>query len=197
MARCIRRLSAGTDADQLNRAASKLQDMPFIIDETPAINGDQLTDIARKYQKDQGIDVVLIDHLGKLRGKGNSIYEQRTEISGKVADMQKILNVPVIAAHQLKRPTGNVGALPAITDLRDSGWIEADARQIVLLHRPYYHFQIGQTQEEADKHELCLIVGKNNHGTTGRTKVYCDMSRYYIGDPPTTEPTKGSWHDVY
>ena len=194
--RAIVRLAGGRTAPQLAAGATKAKDLDIWIDETAGISADGLSALCRSYVKHHGVDIILLDHLGKIREPGNSPYERATNASGKVADIQKNLGVPLIAASQLRRQKGNAFDLPSIDDLRDSGMLEADARQIILLHRPHYFFEVGKIDERPDPNEMWLIVGKNNHGKTGRLKVHCEMSQFYIGDQPgTTE--RGTYHDDY
>ena len=52
---------------------------------------------------------------------------------------------------------------PMLSDLRDSGSIEQDADQIIMIHRPYMY--------KPDKHdptEAQWIIGKNRFGRLGR-----------------------------
>jgi replicative DNA helicase len=79
--------------------------------------------------------------------------------------------------------------MPKISDLRDSGWLEADARAIWLLHRPHYYWEAGymdhNSDDEPDEHEMMAILAKNNYGPTGATKLWCKVDTSYIGDEPS------------
>ena len=58
---------------------------------------------------------------------------------------------------------GNAQGKPVVSDLRDSGSIEQDADQIIMIHRPYMY--------KPDKHdptEAQWIIGKNRFGRLGR-----------------------------
>ena len=189
--RAIVRLAGGRDSDQLARGATKVQGLDIWIDDTAGLSASALASRCRSYVKKHGVDVILLDHLGKLREPGNSPYERATNASGKVADIQRNLGIPLIAACQLRRQKGNPTDLPGIDDLRDSGAQEADARQIILLHRPAYFYECGKIDDKPDPNEMWLVVGKSNHGKTGRLKVYCSMKDYYIGDDPRENKTEG------
>ena len=63
----------------------------------------------------------------------------------------------------VEKRAGNAQGKPVVSDLRDSGSIEQDADQIIMIHRPYMY--------KPDKHdptEAQWIIGKNRFGRLGR-----------------------------
>ena len=91
-----------------------------------------------------------------------------SEISAGLKAIAKELSIPVIVLAQLNRDVtkrDGKAAIPKVSDLRDSGSIEQDADQVLLLHRP------SPDDKEADKTEASLIVGKNRFGLTGHIKL--------------------------
>jgi replicative DNA helicase len=68
----------------------------------------------------------------------------------------------VIVAAQLNRgPEQRNDKRPLLSDLRESGAIEADADVVILLHRPDYYDKESERAGEVD-----LIVAKNRNGPT-------------------------------
>jgi replicative DNA helicase len=176
-----------TKAEQalLIGAAEKVHQLPIIIIDQGGMTGDQIRRTAQRYFREGKADLVLVDNLQKIREKGKDLYEITTRASGEMVDMQKALGVPVIALCQLRRPEKQKEVrMPTLGDLRGSGMIEADARRVILLHRPHYYFETGVITEEPDENEIAAIVAKNNYGITGPLRLYIDRLHGYIGDNP-------------
>lgn len=60
--------------------------------------------------------------------------------------------------------------VPRVSDLRDSGSIEQDADQIMLLYRPF------ASDRDADPKEAKVIIGKNRFGSTGHINLEWDAA---------------------
>ena len=113
-------------------------------------------------------DIVFIDYLGLLRGKGESSYERVSKISSDLHVMAQSMGVLVVALAQLNRMgTGE----PDMTHLRDSGQIEQDADVIFILDTP-----------ERDKNgnvlpDRSLYVVKNKDGECGKKRMIFDGAK--------------------
>ncbi len=117
-------------------------------------NASSLSDIVGISHQTEGVQLVVVDYLQRLRiphFKGNR-NELVTEISVALKDVSMMLDVPVIAAAQLNRESEKANRPPTLADLRDSGAIEQDADFVAFLHP-------GKTKEQTD-----LILGKNRSG---------------------------------
>jgi len=90
------------------------------------------------------------------------------EISRNLKIMAKELGVPVVVCAQLNRVTeGASDKRPTMSNLRESGAIEQDADEILLLYRnDYYGEEGGEDQNTAE-----IIIAKNRHGGVGTAKV--------------------------
>lgn len=110
--------------------------------------------------------VVLIDHMHRIQAEGRTPYERASAISLELSILFKQLQVAGVVMAQLNREGPKQGnRRPTMTDLRESGQIEQDADQIILLHREdYYHLD--------DEHYLPtriaeLIIAKYRDGARG------------------------------
>ena len=178
----------GDDYPLVLKAAEMVKALPLMIDDKGGRSGTEVRGAVLRHIDKEGADIVLFDHLGKIREKG-PIYERTTLASNAMADLQKEIGIPFIAACQLSRQENkNQIQLPGLFNLRDSGHIEADARQVILLPRPHYYFQMKMIDEEPDIHELAAIVAKSNYGPTGMINLWCDLAYSYVGDPRVREP---------
>lgn len=141
------------------------------IDETPGITLMELRSRCRRYHKEFGLDMVLIDYLQLMSGGSTNKNESREReisiISGGLKQLAKELKIPVIACAQLNRgPDSRPDKRPKISDLRESGSMEQDADLIMFVYRDEYY---NPNSELAGISEI--IVAKNRHGSVDTIKL--------------------------
>ncbi len=137
------------------------------IDETPSISVMELRSRCRRFQKEKGLDMVIVDYL-QLMGAGGASRGQQSrereisEISMGLKGLAKELNIPVIALSQLNRgPDARPDKRPKMSDLRESGSIEQDADMVFFIYRDEVYNPSSERTGIAE-----LIIGKNRHGAT-------------------------------
>ena len=105
--------------------------------------------------------LIVVDYLQLLRTPRTSRSQTRAELLGEVSRGLKVLareaNACVVAMAQVNREGTKGGAAPTMADLRESGSIEADADQVILLHRP-----------DPEIPEVEALVDKNRWGPVGK-----------------------------
>lgn len=108
-----------------------------------------------------GVKVLFIDHasLMKYPDRKNPRYEQFSEMSNTLQNLQRELQVPLILLAQLGREAE--GKKPTLADLRESGTFEQDADQIWLMHRERAT-DANQTAIETE-----VNIAKNRNGPCG------------------------------
>lgn len=147
------------DFARLSNATNSITGMDFRICDKPAITVGELAMQARAWQADGGIDFIAVDYLTRLHADKPS-QNQVQDIGGIVTALKNLarnLNIPVMVLAQLNRgSTARADKTPVMSDLRDSGVIEQEADQILLLYRP----DDGEGAPE-------IIVDKNRHGECG------------------------------
>lgn len=180
----MRRNLSERDRGRLVHAKERIKALPMRIEENSDITISELAmrcrKIAAEFERDgKSLDIVFVDHMGLLkpstRYSGNRTQEM-SDISNGLRVLAKDLNVAVVALCQLNRGVeGRENKRPTKADLRDSGEIEEDASNVILLYRPLYYLaqQKPETPEDrlalADamkrvRHKLDLIVDKNRNG---------------------------------
>lgn len=133
-----------------------------------------------------GIDLVVIDHLIKVRSSlrgESSKHAQLSQISNDLRELVRNHRIPLLCLTQLRRPQqGQEEKSPELTDLRESGSLEEDADVIALLHRP----------DRTEMHSpASLYIGKNRNGPVGRVSLlYQAMYTRFIPAPEEAP----SWH---
>lgn len=189
--------------DRLEHAASIVERWPLKIDTRPGLTLAQIEAAARRAYRQwerEGIKPgpLIIDHLGKVRPskdrKGNK-HAEVADVSNGVAEMAKRLGVPVVALVQLNRGVeGRDDKRPVLSDLRQAGELEEDARQVVFIYRPEYYLREPTDQEvfeaktkrmtelRAVENQMYWIVEKNSHGPRGQVKTFCEIACSAIRD---------------
>lgn len=125
--------------------------------------------VANHMKTAYGLSAIFIDYLGLLNSDeswNRSRYEKISEISFKLKALAIDLDVPVICACQLNRQTeARVDdRIPRISELRDSGNIEADADTILFLYREDYYEDLKEEaykKGEDIKGKAQIIIGKH------------------------------------
>lgn len=157
-------------------AVRRIKGISFFVDDRPALRIDQIQATARRMVADHGVRCIGVDYLqlANPSSRGASREREVSEISAGLKALAKELNIPVIVLAQLNREVekraGKDAGVPRVSDLRDSGSIEQDADQIMLLYRP------SASDRDADPKEAKVIIGKNRHGSTGYIDLKWDAA---------------------
>jgi replicative DNA helicase len=145
--------------------AAELSAMPITIDDSPGQTVTSIRRAARDIQRNRDdLALIVVDYLQLVRPSDPKVNrsEQIGEISRGLKLLARETGACVVAMAQVNREgarQGNIG--PRMSDLRESGSIEADADQVILMHQP--------NEETA---ELELIVDKNRHGPRGVARLH-------------------------
>src|SRR5437762_6577442 len=156
-----------SDWTRLTSAAGRLSEAPIFIDDSPNLTVLEARAKARRMKAEHGLDLVIIDYLQLMRGRGNLDNRQQeiAEISRSLKALAKELTVPVVALSQLSRAVETrEQKKPQLSDLRESGALEQDSDLILFLYRPAMY------RDDLPEHERNIaevIVGKQRNGPTG------------------------------
>jgi replicative DNA helicase len=125
-----------------------MSQMPFIIDDTPALSIAGLRTRARRLKRMHNLKLLVVDYLQLVRGNSamsaNNRVQEVSEITQGLKAIAKELDIPVIALSQLSRQVENRGVkprdkIPQLADLRESGSIEQDADVVMFIFREEYY----------------------------------------------------------
>lgn len=112
--------------------------------------------IATSHKARHGLDVIGIDHIQYITPYVRPRLDRNGTIavySSSICNMLKDLDCAGIVASQFARNAEKENRKPRLSDLRDSGTIEQDCRQALLLYR--------------DGQDHIIEVAKNNFGPSG------------------------------
>lgn len=158
-----------SDWPKLTRAAGKLSEAPFYIDDTPALSVLEMRAKARRLKREQGLGMIVVDYLQLMRGlsSGESREREISEISRGLKALAKELSVPVIALSQLNRSVeSRTDKRPQLSDLRESGAIEQDADVIAFIYRDEVYNKATPDRGVAE-----IIIGKQRNGPIGTARL--------------------------
>jgi replicative DNA helicase len=120
----------------------------------------------RVHQNPQGpLGLIIIDYLQLMRPdeRAANRVEQVGQMSRGLKTLARELHVPVIALSQLSRAVEqHAEKKPLLSDLRESGQIEADADLIMFIYREDANLPDSGRPGEAD-----IIIAKHRHGPVG------------------------------
>jgi replicative DNA helicase len=129
-------------------------------------------------EKKKGVDLVVIDHLQLMSAPGHKDNRvgELTEITRSLVNLAKDINAPILCLSQINRSNEkNSDKRPLLSDLKESGSIEQDADQVMMIYRDQYYDKDGDDWTE-------IIVRKNRHGNVGVARLSYDMARNQFTD---------------
>jgi len=168
-----------TDWPRMTNAVSQLNQKRFLIDDSPGLTVNQIRSRSRKTKKKHGLDLIVVDYLQLMDGKGDNRTQQIEMISRGLKGLAKELKVPVIALSQLNRSLEQrTNKRPMMSDLRDSGAIEQDADLILFVYRDEVY-----NEDSPDKGTAEIIIAKQRNGPIGKVRLvfqghHCRFNNY-------------------
>ncbi|MFA5344609.1 MAG: replicative DNA helicase [Kiritimatiellia bacterium] len=159
-----------------------------------------------RMMRERKVRLLIVDYLQILSEEhGHERWGRTQQVSGLSRGIKNIalqFNVPVLELSQLNReidasrgdprvrnsgkPAGSTRP-PRLSDLRESGSIEQDADNVLLLYNPY-----GDAEPlPGHMHTIELIVAKNRNGPCGKTRLVWDKPRFWMGEHVVESGTTG------
>jgi replicative DNA helicase len=175
---------------------NEIMNLPFFIDDTPAISVSQIASRARRLKRTNGLALIIIDYIQLIQGTKASEAQGRVQevssITRGLKSLAKELDVPILALSQLSRAVEQrEDKRPILADLRESGSIEQDADVVMFVYREEYYLDKSEpTQRDNENQESFnerflrwqdrrnlaegkaeIIISKQRHGPTGIIQV--------------------------
>ena len=138
-----------------------INSMPIWIDDAAGQSVGSMRSAAKEIQSERpDLALIVVDYLQLMQApeapRGASRSERIGEMSRGLKMLARETGACVVAMAQVNREGVKNGGRPTMADLRESGAIEADADQVVLLHWP-----------DEQVPEIEVIVDKNRWGPKG------------------------------
>jgi replicative DNA helicase len=115
-------------------------------------------------------DIVFVDFLQNIRTREKySVRKAQVDyISSEFKRLARVNNCHICVLSQLNR-VGEQGA-PRMSDLKESGNLEADGDIIMLMHRPF----VADKTDKYRPSDTAILIDKNKYGRTGKLKFSFD-----------------------
>ncbi len=174
---------------KLSEASSRLWNAPIYIDDTTDITALGMRAKCRRLRAEHGLGLVVVDYLQLMRSHRNidNRVQEISEIARGLKGLARELKVPVIALSQLSRAVERrEDKRPMLSDLRESGSIEAEADLVALLFRPDYYKTkeiydtrevagitdaASESDEDNERNVTEIIIAKHRNGPTGTIRL--------------------------
>lgn len=162
------------DWERLRVAAERLFRAPLYIDDTTSLSPLEMRAKCRRLRAQTGdLALVVIDYLQLMRSSNRRVENRNQEI-GEIARALKQLarefEVPVLVLSQLSRSVERrENKRPVLSDLRDSGSIEAEADVVMFIHREnYYGDKEDASVQTTQDTDVEIIIAKQRNGPVGK-----------------------------
>lgn len=167
------------DWPPLLKAAANAHDAPFHLLDDGDLSLFSLRAQARQIAVRHGdLRLIVVDYLQLMRAErpsGNRV-EDVSEFSRGLKRLAREMSCPVLAVAQLSRAVEQrPDKRPVLSDLRESGQIEADSDCVLMLYRDDYYDRDSERPGEMD-----IIVRKNRQGRLGQVTTRMDARLRYL-----------------
>jgi replicative DNA helicase len=161
------------------KATACLSELPFFIDDTPAISVLEMRTKARRLHAEVGLDLIVVDYLQLMRAEGRHENRQQevSAISRRIKALARELNIPILAVSQLSRGVeARTDKRPVLSDLRESGSIEQDADVVLFIYRDEVYDENTERRGIAD-----ILIAKHRHGPVGSVPLlFCKATASFV-----------------
>jgi replicative DNA helicase len=166
------------ELERLVRATETLYHAPIYIDDSASMTVLEMRGKARRLQAELGgLGLIIVDYLQLMRGHGT--YENRTQEISQIArglkTLARELRVPLLALSQLSRAVElRQVRRPMLSDLRESGSIEAEADVVAFIYRPSYYGadELKRAEYSSDDQSITeIIIAKQRNGPIGTARL--------------------------
>lgn len=130
------------------------------IDDRFEMSLDYLRNLVRTLQRGPGCGLLIVDYLQLVTPPRMQSREQAVAaVSRGLKGLGKEFGIPVVALCQINRESEKrADKTPVMSDLRESGSLEQDADNVILLHRPELYGAADRAGE------IDVIVAKHRGG---------------------------------
>ncbi len=175
------------DWSNIGQALTYLPQAPIYVDDTPAIPILELRSKARRLKSQYDIGLIIIDYLQLIsagtRYTGESRHQEVSLVARSLKALARELDVPLVVLSQLsRRVEQREEKRPILSDLAESGSIEAEADLVCFLYRPTYYERRQQQGRQGAGSDAPggdfnrpdpaeIIIAKHRNGPVGTVDV--------------------------
>ena len=172
-----------SDWHRVTNAVNNLYQAPIFIDDTPGASTFEMRAKARRLTAEHGqLGLIVVDYLqlAHSSSKTENRVQEISEIARSLKSMARELKTPLIALSQLSRAVEQrEDKRPILSDLRESGSIEAEADLVAFIYRPSYYKnklfkkdgERAAPEVDPDEGMAEIIIGKQRNGPVGTLRL--------------------------
>lgn len=189
------RLRDGTqspqDLDSLVNAASELAGVTMEVMDASRVTVQDVIAKARSIKRRRGkLSLVVIDYLQLLTPDDRRAPREQ-QVAGMTRDLKngaKALSCPILCLAQMNRELEKLNRAPRLSDLRESGAIEQDADNVLLMWRP----------DDREREKVEVIVAKQRNGPAGKCELKWSGRHVVFSEQerPTGFAELSTWNDM-
>ena len=159
----------------ISDASGRLQQAQIYVEESSRLTVTDILAKSRRLQAERGkLDLIVIDYLQLIEGVGDdeNRVQEVAKISRALKAIARELEVPVVAVSQLSRQIETRGTEPMLSDLRESGSLEADADIVMFLWQ--------KDQQDRKDGLVRLKLAKHRNGPTADIDLHfeAELTRF-------------------
>ncbi len=159
----------------ISDASGRLQQAQIYVEESSRLTVTDILAKSRRLQAERGkLDIIVIDYLQLIEGIGDddNRVQEVAKISRALKSIARELEVPVVAVSQLSRQIETRGTEPMLSDLRESGALEADADLVMFLWQ--------KDQQDRKDGVVRLKLAKHRNGPTADIDLHfvAELTRF-------------------
>lgn len=158
-----------TDWEHTKRSMYQLIELPITMCDQSGLRPGQIASLARQMHA-EGAKAIFVDFVQIIHEEGKDRREAINRVSASLRDTCKALEIPFIVASQLARRDADPNRRPTLQDFRESGNLEQDCHNALMLYRP----KNKETSEWTGQDEI--LIEKQREGLTGSVPVVYDES---------------------
>ena len=143
---------------------ARLSQLPIYVDGTSSISAQEIAARARLANRRNKVGLCIVDYVQLLEAKGRDLRTEVTNSSKHLRALAKDV-MPVLALSQMPRPKEDLNKWPTKYDLKESGSLENDSSQVVIIRR-----EIGEHNLPNGVDHMCIV--KNRRGGVGVEPVF-------------------------
>lgn len=156
------------DYRRVTDSVARIRNNNFYVVDKPSPSLQDIVSESRKQVHERGVKLILVDYLQRMKTTGDSRREAIEAAVRGLKELARELDVPVIVLAQVNRSVDNrENKHPNMGDLMESGAIEAEADQIIMLSR-----EVVYDPSCSNPNGAMITIAKNRHGPTGRIDLH-------------------------
>jgi len=187
------RIKQGTlnQSEQMDIDSSRrtMDSFKLMVDDEAGMTVSKMRSKIKRIKRKMDVKMICIDYLQLITPQKKE-FSREQEVSKIVEGLKKIakdFNLVVVALSQLSRAVhSRENKRPILSDLRDSGAVEANADIVMFVHRDEYFLERSRELEDsknyeewkmlydASKNRAEVILAKQRNGQLGDCKFHFD-----------------------